>query len=287
MQQKPHDFQEICNAYDVLPDAMLMVDARQHIVFCNTSAEVLFGYTRVMLVGSPLAQLIPQRYRDSHVKRVQEFVPSGKSMQMTKRPVVYALTAAGEDLPVSISITSVETDHGRLGVAVVRNAEAISAKIDEHKVLAETDLLTNLGNRRYFSEQLSLALAAPPVAFALFFIDLNGFKKLNDLYGHEVGDEVLRMVGKRLRLSVRSGDVVARLGGDEFVIIAKGVQDTAVLQRLLANIAEKINEPFRIGEVQGQIGASIGYALAPDDGLNEAELVRHADKVMYAAKRGS
>lgn len=286
MQTPPRDFLETCGAFEVLPDAMLMVDQHQKIVFCNASAEELLGYPRQVLVGSPLAQLIPSRYRETHEKNVHEFVPSGKSMQMTERPVVYALTAGGDELPVSISITSIETNRGRLGVAVVRNAKAISAKLDEQKALAEIDPLTELGNRRHFSERLKMALASTKVSFALLFIDLNGFKKFNDTYGHEMGDEVLRLIGKRLRSAVRSDDVVARLGGDEFVIIAKSVQEEVVLRRLLDAITTKINENFNIYNIQGHIGASIGYAIAPRDGLSEAELVRKADKIMYAAKRG-
>ena len=123
--------------------------------------------------------------------------------------------------------------------------------------------------------------AAQPLAF--LYIDLNGFKQVNDSFGHSAGDELLRQLGARLHGSLRSGDLFVRLGGDEFgVVLLDGTADYAamVAQRLTA----RLEEPFMLDQVRARIGASIGIAVAPADATQAPDLLRCADLAMYRAK---
>ena len=154
-----------------------------------------------------------------------------------------------------------------------------------HNVVT-ADPLTGLKNRAYFVNQVSRAGILHPL-FTAFFIDLNGFKPVNDTYGHAVGDKLLQSVGNRLNGYVDSADIAARLGGDEFGILIYGIDADAA--QLVANeLRQKLAEPYDFNEVDGQIriSASIGYAVYPDDANNTPDLLECADRRMYQEKQG-
>jgi diguanylate cyclase (GGDEF)-like protein len=119
----------------------------------------------------------------------------------------------------------------------------------------------------------------------LLFIDLDGFKDINDRYGHEVGDEVLITVGSRLLKGIRRTDFVARLGGDEFAIIIHDIIDIADVENLAHKIHEMLQEIMHIDTIQCIINSSIGIAIDPDTGTTSETLLRHADRAMYEIKR--
>ena len=170
-----------------------------------------------------------------------------------------------------------------------RQQIAQAATIAEARRTGETDVLTGLANRRGFDAALEGMLAGSAEAGwrrdALLMIDLNGFKPVNDRYGHAAGDELLKVVGARLNAAVRSGDLVARIGGDEFAILAPDVGSrataAAIAERVLANLAE----PIVVAGAVHRIGAGIGIALAPGDGFSARELSGNADAALYRAKR--
>jgi diguanylate cyclase (GGDEF)-like protein len=153
---------------------------------------------------------------------------------------------------------------------------------------ALNDVLTGLPNRRLFSDRLSqvLALARREQRMvALLYIDLDGFKLVNDSLGHSLGDELLVQVAARWQLRVRQADTLARLGGDEFTVILGGLhakEDAAAVAKSLLDV---LATPFLIDDHQLTIGASIGISLFPEDGSDADELLQHADSAMYAAKR--
>jgi diguanylate cyclase (GGDEF)-like protein len=153
--------------------------------------------------------------------------------------------------------------------------------------LAYQDPLTGLPNRRQFSDGLKVAAAAPPGAggvHALLILDLNGFKQINDVYGHCAGDEALIVVGERLLGSIRHGDLVARLGGDEFAILAQHLAGaegaTGVALRVMGGLAP----PVKIASVAHQIETGIGVCLFPFPGSTPEEIMRRADIALYKAK---
>jgi len=161
----------------------------------------------------------------------------------------------------------------------------------EHEVMrsmAYTDPLTGLPNRRSLSDALTPALvgASPQHMVGVYLIDLDEFKQINDTYGHEIGDELLVEVARRLQSNVRSGDIVARLGGDEFVVLADGLRGPDQAKDIGNQLLALFEAPVKLGNVEVSIGLTIGYAVAPIDGREAATVLRLADGAMYQGKQG-
>ncbi len=153
--------------------------------------------------------------------------------------------------------------------------------------LASFDSLTGLPNRNLFMEEFSRSLATATRAgtqVALFFIDLDRFKAVNDTMGHAAGDLLLRTVAQRLAPTLRQSDLLARIGGDEFVVLAETQCDVASLTRIADRLNRAASEPMMIDGLMVQVSASIGIASFPDDGKSAADLLKSADTAMYQAK---
>jgi diguanylate cyclase (GGDEF)-like protein len=146
--------------------------------------------------------------------------------------------------------------------------------------------LTNLANRRSMLKALTAATASSRLEgrkHAFFLIDLNDFKRVNDLHGHAIGDRVLQVIARRMRRSVRPSDLSARLGGDEFALLCYDV-DRETASAIALRFIESLEGEIRVGGHSHKIGASIGVALIPDNGSNTDEVIHHADLAMYRAK---
>jgi diguanylate cyclase (GGDEF)-like protein len=161
-------------------------------------------------------------------------------------------------------------------------------RLAEQKIdwLARHDTLTEIANRHHFREQLQNWFSAIRAGggFALHWIDLDRFKEVNDTFGHPVGDGLLKSVANRLRKSLRGPDLVARLGGDEFAVLQAGVNCQADATKLAKRLMRSLAEPHRVLGHKVTAAASIGIALAPQDGSNPEELMKHADLALYDAK---
>ncbi|GAC1598910.1 MAG: PAS domain S-box protein [Acidimicrobiales bacterium] len=152
--------------------------------------------------------------------------------------------------------------------------------------LADHDRLTDLPNRAVFSSRLDVALLSRSDV-AVLFVDLDDFKRINDEYGHNVGDRVLATVASRLRAAVKGTDTPARIGGDEFVVLCLGVSDHRVAEAITARLTLALAEPITVDGVSLKVGASVGYAMPqPGQTADGAALLVEADHAMYAAKRG-
>lgn len=154
--------------------------------------------------------------------------------------------------------------------------------------LAYQDPLTGLSNKRYvdvlFGQALQLA-NRPHQALAVFYIDLDNFKPINDSAGHKTGDLVLQEVARRLKTSLRSTDICARIGGDEFVVIATQIEQEQYVQEIAAKLLKQLQQPVEIDGHSYELGASIGVSLHPRHGLELAELLEKADSAMYQVKQ--
>ena len=152
--------------------------------------------------------------------------------------------------------------------------------------LAFTDPLTGLANRRSLTASISAALevAGPNNILAVYMMDLDGFKQVNDKLGHDVGDELLVAVATRLKSNLRDSDVVARLGGDEFLVMSNGLSTDQQAQEIGEKLLAAFAEPFVLSTKSCQVGMTIGYALAPHDGQTSAQLLKRADAAMYEGK---
>lgn len=175
-------------------------------------------------------------------------------------------------------------------VQVLRERE--QAERSEHarhiEHMAYHDSLTSLPNRALFVRRIS-AMATScrenGAPFALMLLDLDGFKKVNDVQGHQAGDTLLRQVASRLSQSVRQGDFVARLGGDEFVVLVNVSQGVHEVDMLARRLVVAIGQPYDLDGTPAAVTASIGVALCPEDGDSDAALIQEADKAMYCAKQ--
>jgi diguanylate cyclase (GGDEF)-like protein len=168
-----------------------------------------------------------------------------------------------------------------------RELAALKAQQAETKRLADRDDLTGLYNRRRMLELLELAISdavKQDLHVGLLFIDLNGFKAINDQFGHAAGDQILTTVASRIAARVRTGDICCRYGGDEFVVVLPGVPDPFPVSRVADAIRERISLPYWIGDSQRQLSASIGESLYPHHGENAAKLLHRADEAMYRLK---
>jgi diguanylate cyclase (GGDEF)-like protein len=178
---------------------------------------------------------------------------------------------------------------GRVIGAVVSFSD-ISARVEAQKDMwnkANYDELTTLPNRNLFYDRLEQAIAQSErseAQVALLFIDLDGFKEVNDRYGHDAGDELLRIAAERLVRNVRDSDTVARMGGDEFTIVLPQVTEVSEVKVVAAKTLEQMSQPFMLGNREVRVSGSVGIALYPRDGGNGITLIKHADVAMYRAK---
>ncbi len=171
--------------------------------------------------------------------------------------------------------------------AIHRTADRARLETETLRTLSQTDALTGLPNRRGLQERLAQALkhASPQQQLAVYLLDLDGFKPVNDRYGHDVGDALLVAVGQRLRQQLRGTDVVARLGGDEFVVLAGGLADEATAMTVGQKLLAAFDRPFDAAGQRCEVGLTVGYAIAPLDGTTPDELLKRADAAMYAGKQ--
>jgi diguanylate cyclase len=168
-------------------------------------------------------------------------------------------------------------------------ADLAAAQIREKQArhLAMHDALTGLPNRRYFQQRLDLALSttqSTSQSFAVLYVDLNGFKAMNDTHGHHMGDLLLQIVAARLNNSVRAEDMVCRLGGDEFGCLLTGVPNRGRISQVAAKISRVLSAPMKVGALDLVTAPSIGIAVAPGDGGTSSDLLHRADVAMYHAK---
>jgi diguanylate cyclase (GGDEF)-like protein/PAS domain S-box-containing protein len=172
---------------------------------------------------------------------------------------------------------------------VGRDVTEIATARERIASLAYNDALTGLANRTSLAPALEQAIERTRrnrSKLAGVFMDLDGFKQVNDVHGHAAGDAFLVEVARRLRRSLRASDIVARLGGDEFFVVLEQMQDAPAVERVVAKLAAEVLKPYELfGGVKARCSASLGVSIFPDDAGDAATLMAHADKAMYAAKR--
>ena len=201
------------------------------------------------------------------------------------------LRADGDPLHCNFSAAPMRDESGVLrgAFALVADIGHLRASEEALLKLARFDALTGLANRSLLGIQLSHALERAEreqTGLAVLMLDLDGFKDVNDSFGHPVGDRLLKAVADRLRELLRGADTVARLGGDEFAIIIESFEGADAVAAVAAKVIEAIAEPYHLGFHTARVTTSIGISLFPADGGDEVELLRSADTALYAAKRG-
>lgn len=188
-----------------------------------------------------------------------------------------------------LTLSSIKDEQGVVTnyVGVFSNVSQLFQRQNKLEFIANHDALTGLPNRFLLADRLELAIAHAERSkeiFAVCYLDLDGFKPVNDRFGHAAGDQLLREIAKRFKSVVRGNDTVARVGGDEFVIVLKDMKSPDDCRVMLDRLLEAVNQPVHIGNEIASVTTSIGVACFPDDGNDSESLLKLADQSMYSAK---
>lgn len=278
--------------FDAIPDAIFFKDANG--VFRNANAAVAswFGCTPDSMVGKTDADIVPKAVADEFRRNDLAAI----AQNGTRRNEETIALADGRTIWVEMLKTPIRDADGTLmGVVGIgrdiserkRIEETLRRSEAEKDRLAHHDALTDLPNRRLFFDRLDMALARSQRSgnsVALLFIDLDGFKLVNDSLGHDAGDHVLRVVAGRLSACLRKSDTIARMGGDEFTAILEDMASTADVALVAEKIIAAVSAPIPIEGQEVAVGASIGIALYPLDAPDARTLLVVADDAMYDAK---
>lgn len=243
----------------------------------------LFGHSRDMAIGRTSREMglwTSDAERDRLVKDLRKGRPV-RDFEASLRK------ASGELVDVLLAAEPIEIDGAPCSITTIFDITERKRATSRIEELATRDPLTGLPNRLLLSDRLDHSITGARRAnrmLAVMFIDLDGFKAVNDRFGHGMGDELLKVVGNRLSRLVRKGDTLARLGGDEFIVLLDAIKARDDAAQVAEKIIAEVSRPYEIDGLQLEIGATIGIAIFPDHGDESALLLRHADTAMYAAK---
>jgi diguanylate cyclase (GGDEF)-like protein/PAS domain S-box-containing protein len=272
---------------DAAYDAIITMDQQHCITLFNRAAENLFGYSAADMIGQPITNLLPERYRANHSQYVHQFARSPvRSRQMDERNRVYGLHRDGTLLPVEIAISKINVGGLIEFTAVIRDIADRVRLMDLLQKQAVTDELTGLPNRREFTDTVDNILYTDN-NLSVFILDIDYFKKINDSYGHDIGDEVLRVLAKVVMGGDRRIGVFARWGGEEFVAALPGLgieQAHAVAEDLRTMIEQQnFEHNWRLGKPI-PFTVSIGVTERLPGERDVTALVKRADAALYRAK---
>ncbi|MBU1235491.1 MAG: PAS domain S-box protein [Gammaproteobacteria bacterium] len=267
-------------------EGILISDRENHIIDVNPAFTQLTGYTREEALGRDPGFLGDGRQgREFYAGMWQSINATG-----LWQGELWNRRKNGEAFAVLLSIIAVRDERGRLRhyVGAFSDISMIKAHEADLDRIAHYDVLTGVPNRRLLGDRLEQAIAHTRrhgKNLAVCYLDLDGFKPINDQFGHEGGDRLLVEIARRLQSMSRADDTVARLGGDEFVLLWNDVGAEAECYQALDRILEEVSAPMLLDGVPISVSASVGVTLYPDDNADADSLLRHADHAMYSAKQ--
>ncbi|MCG7869800.1 MAG: diguanylate cyclase [Candidatus Thiodiazotropha taylori] len=284
--KKNHSDQALANRiFNAFKDGILVTDTKLQIIDVNESFSRVTGYSREEALGQKPQMLSSGRHGREYYERMWQQLEQNGVWQGT----IWNRRKNGEIYPEWLSIEELTDRRGD-----VTHYTAVFSDLSRHKdihnqihLMAYYDSLTGLPNRQLFSDRPDLSLSQAKrekQKVALFFMDLDRFKDINDSLGHTTGDQLLNAVANRLTSSLRQSDTIARLGGDEFTVILSGIQDDEKAINVANKILDCFRQPFRVGRRDIHISTTIGISLYPEHSTDSEHLVRHADTAMYQAK---
>jgi diguanylate cyclase (GGDEF)-like protein/PAS domain S-box-containing protein len=276
---------------DAIGDLVLSVDFRGHVNYLNRNAEAITGWTLSEAHGHPLEEVLP--LLDATARKPVES-PAVRAIIENQKIAIpencVLIGRNGTETAIEASASPIQDSVGGVIGAVIVARDVTAARDLSAKLirLALFDELTGLPRRALFSDRLQHALARADrnkCVAAVVFLDLDGFKPVNDSLGHSVGDALLKAVAQRLIGCVRGSDTVSRHGGDEFIILLADVRHADEVSCCVQKVRGAFDAPFAIGEHSLQVSASLGTAVFPEMGRNADELIRCADAAMYDNKK--
>jgi diguanylate cyclase (GGDEF)-like protein/PAS domain S-box-containing protein len=260
--------------FENLPDGIIVLDDKDRIVSINKAAKLFLGET-AHLAKREISTVIPNW---------SDFVAQHEEARASQQQHDIVFSAKGVQRHLNVSSSLLKNERGKFIGSVI-----VARDISENKAFQEQayrDPLTNLANRRMLELEGELLFAncvRSNQPLSLLYLDLDGFKSINDRYGHKTGDFLLQYTSERLRGCVRNHDLLVRLGGDEFVIVLPNASRERALE-VSERIRNSLARPFGISGEQLTVSASIGLALYPDDARSLGELLEAADAAMYRVK---
>jgi diguanylate cyclase (GGDEF)-like protein/PAS domain S-box-containing protein len=274
------------SVFSTSQEGILISDANNNIIDINPAFSRLTGYSREEALGQNPSFLSAGQHDAAFFQEMWQTIHDTGEWQGE----IYNQRKSGQVFPELLSIVAVKDDQGQLQHYV--GAFSDISMIKQHEAdldrIAHYDMLTSVPNRRLLRDRLEQAIAYTRrhgKSLAVCYLDLDGFKPINDQFGHEGGDRMLIEIAHRLQAMSRGEDTVARLGGDEFVLLWNEIGSEADCIRALERILEKVSEPMLLENEQVSVSASIGVTLYPDDNVDADSLLRHADHAMYTAKQ--
>jgi diguanylate cyclase (GGDEF)-like protein/PAS domain S-box-containing protein len=271
-------------------DAVICTDISGNITYLNLVAEKMTGWQLQAVAGRPMAEVF--RILDATSR---ETIPNPMEMAVGENrtahlpPNCVLLRRDGSEIPIEDSVSPIHDREGQVTGAVIvfSDVSAAQAMTLQMAHSAQHDFLTGLPNRMLFNDRVSQAIILAPrhaKKVAVLFLDLDGFKHINDSLGHPIGDKLLQSIASRLVHCVRGSDTVSRQGGDEFVVLLSEVEhseDAAITAR---KMLQTVAEPHSIDQHDLHVTTSIGLSVFPDDGHDAETLIKNADTAMYQAK---
>ncbi|HEB93298.1 MAG TPA: GGDEF domain-containing protein [Gammaproteobacteria bacterium] len=272
--------------FEITAEPILITDSEKHILDMNDAFCRLTGYSREELMGQTPAMLSSGRHDADFYQSIWQSLENNDHWQGE----VWNRHKDGEARPNLVTISGVKNDSGQAThfVATYSDISSLKENEDRLELLAHFDQLTSLPNRMLFHDRLRGARARAhrnQTIVAVMYVDLDGFKAVNDTLGHAAGDQLLGKVAAQLRACVREDDTVARLGGDEFAVLFNGLEDAALIEQLAERIVNSLNICVDCDSGPLQVSGSAGISIYPLDGENEDSLLERADQAMYEAKR--
>ncbi|MDX1562783.1 MAG: EAL domain-containing protein, partial [Gammaproteobacteria bacterium] len=259
-------------------DAIVTVDAKGVVRTANPAAATLFGSSLAGLLGAEMSRFIP------------EFAAGPATLVRGGKPSEFrAFDASGRAFPIEATVSRVAFDQGQLFTTIVRDISERKVQQRKLEYQATHDSLTGLPNRAAVQDYLTSIVAESDrnSRIAVLLLDLCRFKEVNDTLGHDVGDDVLRVVASRFNETLGDEAFIGRIGGDEFCVVVADVQVRSSIESLAQNLVECLQAPIPVRGIAIEVGLSIGIAFYPEHANDAQELLRHADVAMYTAKRRS
>lgn len=268
-------------------DGFVEMDSHGRITEWNQGATIILGWPREIVMGRRVRDiLVPEKHRERFDSEIDSFLTYKTSVLLNNRSEAEVLSQDGELVPIEVLIHAIEMPEQYYFAATFNEISDRKRHYSELMRRAYVDSVTGLPNRNALDERLDAVITRAETGNKSFFIivDLDGFKEINDHYGHAAGDRLLSRVGKRIRSTVRERDLVARLGGDEFGIVLEHVEaSNEQLQRIARKLVQALYAPYRLENHEVRVTASVG--MAPVQGSADLQdIQRRADKAMYHAK---
>ncbi|VAW06474.1 diguanylate cyclase/phosphodiesterase (GGDEF & EAL domains) with PAS/PAC sensor(s) [hydrothermal vent metagenome] len=271
---------------NAISDVLITMDIKGNILTCNHAVENMFGYSPDETIGKNLLFLLNIIHITSQ-SDIENFITDLKQEDQLKKHSGSGHKKCSTEFPVELNIREVNVSGEKQFTIVISDVtERQEAEILIRK-MALHDSLTGLANRNLLQQRLDEAMrmaARMKKKISVMFLDLDGFKPVNDMYGHATGDKLLRIVANRLEKSARETDTVARIGGDEFAIISTNINREQDVTKAAQRVLDSVREPIIIEGNSHQIGTSIGISFYPLDSRDPDELFRMADVALYQAK---